>query len=142
MITVREADTYELNEYQVPEGTDIMKDGKEIRMKDLKRGDIIEARFTSETAGRVLTNSEYIETAADRAEAERKAAEAEAARIAAKAEREREAAEAEAMQMVALEEEKLPTQLPKTASSLPLYGALGFMFLVFAGGLRFARIKK
>jgi len=141
-ITVREEGGFETNEYQVPEGTEILKDEEQIRLRDLKRGDIIKARFVTDTTGRVLTNSDYIETAEDKAEEAKKAAEAEAERIAAEAERAREAAEAEPMRLAALEEEKLPTTLPKTASSLPLYGALGLLFLTFAGAIRFARVRK
>jgi LPXTG-motif cell wall-anchored protein len=109
------------NVYQVPETMKIIKNGREVRLRALTAGDLIEAKYYEKDNFRVLTNLDFIDPEGS----------------------ESNMAEATPVAIAAVEEDEvLPTALPKTASSLPLYGAIGFLLLALAGVLRVARTKR
>ena len=99
--------------YVVPEGTQLTFGGEDARLRDLQRGDNITLRFKSEGEDRQVARVRVPQPATPLA----------TRRVAA--------------QPVA--QTAAPTQLPRTASSLPLVALLGALSLLVAGSLRLAR---
>ena len=96
--------------YAVPEGTRLSFGGENARLRDLQRGDNVTLRFKSEGEERQVTRVRIPQPVAPLA----------ARRVAA--------------QPVA--QTALPKQLPRTASTLPLFALLGVLSLLAAGSLR------
>ena len=99
--------------YVVPEGTKLTFGGESARLRDLRRGDNITLRFKSEGEKRQVARVRVPQPATPLA----------ARRVAA--------------QPVA--QTAPPKQLPRTASSLPLFALLGVLSLLAAGSLRLTR---
>ena len=99
--------------YLVPEGTRLTFGGEDARLRDLQRGDNITMRFKSKGEERQVARVRVPQPATPLA----------TRRVAA--------------QPVA--QAALPTQLPRTASSLPLFALLGLASLLGAGALRLNR---
>ena len=99
--------------YAVPEGTKLTFGGENARLRDLQRGDDITLRFKSEGEERQVARVRIPQPATPLA----------ARRVAA--------------QPVA--QTALPKQLPRTASSLPLFALLGVFSLLAAGSLQLTR---
>ncbi|MDH3281422.1 MAG: hypothetical protein OEQ18_09870 [Gammaproteobacteria bacterium] len=99
--------------YAVPEGTRLTVAGENARMRDLRRGDSVILRFKSEGEQRQVARARVPQPATPLA-ARRQAA-APVAQTAA------------------------PQQLPRTASTLPLFAIFGAIALLVAGSLNLAR---
>ncbi len=102
--------------YAVPQDTRITVGGETARLRDLQRGDNVTLRFKEESGERLAARVQVPEPVTTMAQ--RRAETPPAATTAQAAPR---------------------TQLPSTASSLPLYAVFGLLCLVFAGSLTLVR---
>lgn len=157
LLFVREADG--IHSYNIPAGFRFDIGGAKLRLEDLQvnqhlnativhtaRGNATEqevaaASATDEAARAAAAKAAADKAAADKAAADKAAADAAAARAAAdaKARADAEAAAAKAAADAAAAQAAMAESLPKTASSVPLAGALGVLCLGLGAALTLRR---
>jgi hypothetical protein len=158
LLYVREADG--IHSYNIPEGFRFDIGGAKVRTVDLQQGQhlnativhtargthteqqVVAAAASDEAARAAAAKAAADKAAADRAAAERAAAERAAADTAAadaKARADAEAAAAKAAADAAAAQEAMAQSLPKTASPVPLAGALGALCVGLGAALTLRR---
>ncbi len=152
LLYVKEADG--IHSYNVPAGFRFDIGGAKYRLEDLQQGQILNATIVHTKTG-THTEQEVVaaagtddaaraaaaKAAADKAAADKAAADAAAARAAAdaKARADAEAAAARAAADAAAAQQAMASNLPKTASSVPMAGALGVLCLGLGAALTLRR---
>ena len=153
LLYVREADG--IHSYNVPAGFRFHIGGATLRLDDLQQGQVLNATIVhtargthteqevaSASASDEAAQAAAAKAAADREAAERAAAEraaAERAAADAQARADAEAAAAMAAADAAAAQEAMAASLPKTASSVPMAGALGALCLALGAALTLRR---